>query len=283
MSLTNRSARFAAIAALIAIPATAANASADPSGIWYDHNGRGAVQIQPCESGTGLCGHVVHVKDSKNADRCGLQILGNVTSNGGGWIYSPSRGRRYTVRLKRLSDDKLRVVGNASSSLFSKTFTWKRAPDNVELCGEYAAKKSNAPEVAASAPKANDVETAQPARTLEARAEENTKPARNSLISDFVIERSARLEDEPKVAAIENEKPAEAVATAKDEPSEKPAYEWGSEKSGNAAEEAPIENDVTEVFDELINKANEYTGKLKRKCAFRIPYVDRVIYIPCKD
>ena len=36
----------------------------------------------------------MHVKEQRNADRCGLQILGNVTEGGGGWIYSPDRGKK---------------------------------------------------------------------------------------------------------------------------------------------------------------------------------------------
>ncbi len=73
--------------------------------------------------------------------RCGMQILGNVTDSGGGWIYSPDRGKKYSVELTRLSDDKLKVIGNAGS-FFSKTYTWKRAPDDVARCGETTARRS---------------------------------------------------------------------------------------------------------------------------------------------
>ena len=124
--------RTLTLAAAGILVGSAAHAAGDPSGIWFDHNGRGAVEIAPCASGNGMCGYVVHIKEAKNAKRCGMQILGNVTQSGGGWIYSPDRGKKYSVELTRLSDDKLRVVGNAGS-FFSKTYTWNRAPDDVAV------------------------------------------------------------------------------------------------------------------------------------------------------
>jgi uncharacterized protein (DUF2147 family) len=127
--------RTYAAAAAILLTSASAHAATDPTGIWFDHDGRGAVEIKQCESGNGLCGHVVYVTNPANASRCGLQILGEVTPDGGGWIYSPERKRRYDVALKRLSDEKLRVVGNAGSRFFSRTFTWNRAPDNIIRCG----------------------------------------------------------------------------------------------------------------------------------------------------
>ena len=142
----------AAVLAALLI-STSAFAASDPTGVWFDHNGRGAVEIKQCASGKGLCGYVVHVKEQRNADRCGLQILGNVTEGGGGWIYSPERKSKYDVALKRLSDDKLRVVGNAGSRFFSRTFTWTRAPDDIARCGETTAAAVPEPKVMASGTK----------------------------------------------------------------------------------------------------------------------------------
>src|SRR5690349_25177739 len=102
-------ARAGAAVSAVLLVSTSAFAASEPNGVWFDHNGRGAVEIKECADGKGLCGYVVHVKEQRNADRCGLQILGNVTDGGGGWIYSPERKRKYSVALKRLSDDKLRV------------------------------------------------------------------------------------------------------------------------------------------------------------------------------
>lgn len=261
MSLTIRLTKTAALAT--ALFWTASAQAADPTGIWYDHNGRGAVQISECENGKGLCGFVVHVKEKKHAKRCGTQILGNVTSNGGGWIYSPSRGSKYTVRLKRLSDSKLRVVGNASSRLFSKTFTWKKAPDDVELCGKYAVAKKDE----------RDAENGNDTKFSRKAVRRPTLP--QSEIDE--LEAAAAKGDKSDYSERDNERVKDEDIA--DTPEEEVEQVEGEE--GTADE--PVENELTEVFDKLIDKANGYTGKLKRKCRLHIPYVDKVIMIPCKD
>ncbi len=166
MPIYAHSAKIAAAAAALLWSASA-QAATDPTGIWFDHNGRGAVEIKPCASGKGVCGYVVNVKDPANASRCGLQILGEVTPGGGGWIYSPERKNKYDVELTRLSDDKLRVVGNAGSRFFSRTFTWNRAPDDIARCSETTA---------AAAP-AKDA-TVEPSRPSRARAPQRPRSRR---------------------------------------------------------------------------------------------------------
>ena len=59
--------RTLTLAAAGILVGSAAHAAGDPSGIWFDHNGRGAVEIAPCASGNGMCGYVVHIKEAKNA------------------------------------------------------------------------------------------------------------------------------------------------------------------------------------------------------------------------
>ena len=78
MSASFRTLTLAAAGALVC--SAGAHAASDPTGIWFDHNGRGAVEIAPCAGGKGLCGYVIHIKEARNNGRCGLQILGNVTS-----------------------------------------------------------------------------------------------------------------------------------------------------------------------------------------------------------
>lgn len=284
MSFKTRVIQGAALTLAI-VSATAVQAASDPKGIWYDHDGRGAVEIADCTTGKGLCGYVVHVKEKKHADRCGMQILGNVTENGGGWIYSPSRGRKYTVSLKRLSDSKLRVVGNASSRFFSKTFTWKKAPGDVELCGKYASRDS--------VPAAKtDIEASarEPEERIESKPSTRTAE-RDPLISDFVAKPKTSRYGKSKHDIEANEeaelelnatRKADEEAPATEKADSEDDKEYGAVKDGEVAE-APIENDVTEVLDTLIDKANEFSSKAKRKCKFRIPYVDRVIMIPCSD
>ncbi len=88
--------------ALAPVASESASAAPDPTGIWMNDTGRGAVEIKPC--GNALCGNVVWVKAATDASGCGKQIIGDVAPVGGGrwdngWIYSPEKGRKYDVEL----------------------------------------------------------------------------------------------------------------------------------------------------------------------------------------
>lgn len=127
----------AGAAAAIALAAGSASASAQPTGIWYDHTGRGAVEITNC--GGNLCGRLVWLKDEKNAKACGTQILGNVkpVSGGkwdGGWIYDPEDNAKYSVEITPMGGDRLKVMGYAGSKLLSETMIWKRANGELKRC-----------------------------------------------------------------------------------------------------------------------------------------------------
>ncbi|HEY8246061.1 MAG TPA: DUF2147 domain-containing protein [Hyphomicrobium sp.] len=111
-------------------------AGESPLGVWIDHTGRGAVEITNC--GDALCGKVVWVADQANANGCGLQILGDVKPMGDGtfdegWIYDPDKDAKYDVELVP-QGDKLKVVGYAGVKLFSQTFTWTRAKEELARC-----------------------------------------------------------------------------------------------------------------------------------------------------
>lgn len=126
-------------------------------GVWIDHTQQGAVEIKPC--GDRLCGYVVWMQkpnddktgkpltDAQNPDpakrtapMCGLQIIGDVapskTGRGyeNGWIYNPDDGVRYDVDVKPKTRDQLLVHGFAGIRLLGETFTWTRAPDNLQRC-----------------------------------------------------------------------------------------------------------------------------------------------------
>lgn len=129
--------RWLTAALLLAASAGGAVAEADPTGVWLDDRGRGAIEIAPC--GKALCGRVVWVKSEKDRKGCGEQILGSVKPYGngvwsGGWIYSPDHGRKFDVELKKVGEEKLRVVGWAGIRLFSETRYWKKAPDDLARC-----------------------------------------------------------------------------------------------------------------------------------------------------
>ncbi len=128
-------------------PARTPSASG-PTGVWIDHTGRGAVEITECSGG--LCGRIVWLKDAGNRSVCGKQVIGNAkrTSAGtwdGGWIYDPDRESRYSVELKLVSADRLRVMGYMGSKLFSETYTWKRATTNLTRCDAPPAGASPSP------------------------------------------------------------------------------------------------------------------------------------------
>jgi uncharacterized protein (DUF2147 family) len=247
MPLYTHAPKFAAAAAAI-LWSAAAHAASDPTGIWFDHNKRGAVEIKECADGKGLCGQVVYVVDPANAKNCGMQILGEVTGDGGGWIYSPERKRRYDVALKRLSDDKLRVVGNAGSKFFSRTYTWHRAPDDILKCSE----------TTAAAP-AKPAEPAAQPTTAEAPATTETKPAETTAAAP------AQSDAKP---ATETAKPADTAAAQSDA---KPAAE--TTKTAQAPEK-------TEAAKE---SESEDSGAKAKTCKFRIPFIGKTINVPCDD
>jgi len=132
-------ARRALPAAIVALTALGAGAalSAEPTGIWYDHTGRGAVEITTC--GSALCGRVVWLRDAGNRSACGLQIIGDVrpARDGawdGGWIYDPDRDTKYSVEITPIGARTLKVIGYMGSKLLSETMMWRRAPADLKRC-----------------------------------------------------------------------------------------------------------------------------------------------------
>lgn len=145
-------------AALLVAPA--AHAASDPTGVWFNDTGRGAVEIKPC--GNALCGHVVWVKDQADVKGCGKQIIGEAERQEGGvwdngWIYSPEQKKRFDVELKVI-EGKLRVVGYVGTKLFSRTMYWTKAPADLARCDqvEAAAKPVPTPVAKVAEPKVSE-------------------------------------------------------------------------------------------------------------------------------
>ncbi|MFA5958496.1 DUF2147 domain-containing protein [Hyphomicrobium sp.] len=176
----------AAFISLAAVPGSAF-AGSDPTGIWLNDTGRGAVEIKAC--GSAMCGNVVWVKSATDAGGCGKQVIGNVASVGAGrwdngWIFSPERNRKYDVELTPLANGNLKVVGYAGMKFLSKTMIWKPAPADLQLCGQTEATKK--PEITTGtippppAPAAPSAATSAsmpaPAKEAEATASEKTPP-----------------------------------------------------------------------------------------------------------
>lgn len=127
----------------------------DPGGIWYDDTGQGAIEIAPC--GAFLCGRIVWLRDpltktgrpqtdALNPDPaqrqrpiCGLQVIGDLKpqTNGAwdkGWIYDPKEGKSYDVEIRLRAPDRLQVKGYLGVKFLSETFTWSRAPAQIQRC-----------------------------------------------------------------------------------------------------------------------------------------------------
>jgi uncharacterized protein (DUF2147 family) len=141
IAIRKRQLQFAVFAAVITT-GFAASAQTAPVGLWYDHTGRGAVEITRC--GDALCGHLVWLKDANDNEVCGRQIIGNVRPVAGGkwdngWIYDPEKDAKYDVELTPMGSGKLKVLGYAGTKLFSETMIWQRAPDNLKKCNQHQA------------------------------------------------------------------------------------------------------------------------------------------------
>jgi uncharacterized protein (DUF2147 family) len=131
--------RLARAAVLFAatVATTTPSAAQEATGIWYDHTGRGAVEITNC--GGALCGRIVWLKDAANGKACGTQVIGNVKAVAAGkwdkgWIYDPDDDARYSVEITSLGSDRLKVMGYLGSKMLSETMTWRRAPADLKRC-----------------------------------------------------------------------------------------------------------------------------------------------------
>ena len=128
-----------AVFAMVAGSASATLA-AEPTGLWYDHTGRGVVEIAKC--GSNLCGKLVWLKNPSHKEGCGLQIFGDVKPVANnvwdrGWIIDPEKDlkTKYSVELTLVNPKSLKVVGYMGTKFFSETMMWKRAPDDLKRCG----------------------------------------------------------------------------------------------------------------------------------------------------
>jgi len=133
--------------------------AASPTGLWYDHTGRGAVEITDCNGK--LCGRIVWVKDNNHKEGCGFQVIGDVkpVAGGkwdGGWIIDPDKDpdKKYDVEITPQGDQKLKVMGYAGMKFLSETMTWTRAPADLQKCGASPSEARADPAPAPGQPKA---------------------------------------------------------------------------------------------------------------------------------
>lgn len=249
-------------------------AAADPTGIWLNDTGRGAVEITEC--GDALCGKVVWVKNTADADGCGKQIIGNVKSMGGGrwdggWIYSPERGRKYNVELTPLSNGNLRVTGYAGMRFLSKTMIWTKAPGDLQLCG---GAEANAAPVTAPA----EVQTDAPAVAAPAPLPKKAAP--------LVVEKKApapvAAEPAPQQAAAEQPQAVEPAQSEQAAAPEAPATSGNNDTVASEESSEPAEGGgklggrLAELLDNVNSGDLKLDNVLKRengRCKLDLPWV----------
>ena len=176
--------------------------------MWIDHTGRGAVEITECAGR--LCGRIVWLKETGHKSVCGTQVIGNAKSVGkdtwdGGWIYDPDQNAKYSVELRIVGTDKLRVMGYMGSKLFSETFIWKRPTVDLKRCDTPAT-------TATPSPAAGDP---QPAPTVTTKAPPLEQPTDTSAESKKPKSGSQGMGDIEKIARqMMNGKPGGKQCTA---------------------------------------------------------------------
>lgn len=274
-NLRNAVAPVAALLAVTLSSAAASAAGADPTGIWLDDTGRGAVEITKC--GSALCGRVVWVKAGKDAKGCGKEILGAVKPVGkgrwdGGWIYSPEHGRKFDVELTPVGNDRLRVMGYAGVRFLSQTRTWTRAPADLVRC--------DSQEIAKATPADNpDVASTQPAAATPA------PQAAPDVAATAATSAAAASVPPPSADAKAAKSSDTASADLQPDPADKPSGDAKpGEKSSVAAK--PTEDDGDEPprrrsrLSELkLDKVLKRTGK--GTCKLDLPWVK--VDFDCKD
>ena len=277
--------RFNAIAlqtaalAVALLSTGAARADSSPLGLWIDHTGRGAVEMVNC--GDKLCGYVAWVKDAKNNDACGDQIIGDLKSVGGGkwdngWIWDPDSSSKYDVELTPMGDQ-MRVMGYAGTKWLSETYTWKRAPADLKKCVK-PGQAANTP-----APKpAADATPAAPAPVVKKVADvEPVTPAVDATPAPKTV-----AEVKPEVAAAKPE-PAEAPAAkaAADAPkAEAPKTKQAKKKEGpNAATMVARIVEAMDDDDDLGAAKPERTPASKKDCKMQLPYLDMAVTYACDN
>jgi uncharacterized protein (DUF2147 family) len=238
-------AKFAAICGFVVLPFAAAHAASDPTGVWLNDTGRGAIEIKNC--GGALCGHVVWVKDTTDTRGCGRQIIGNAAKVGAnvwdnGWIYNPDKKKKYDVELKPLSNGTLQVTGYAGSKFFSKKMIWKRAPADLVRCG--------AQETIAKADPKTKVE---PKAKSESAAKPETKTAAKKVVTikpePRIVPPAPKPAERPAKKPVDAEqKPPVEIARAEPETARTtpPAASTSSSNDANSSAD-PVGDDLPQV------------------------------------
>ncbi|MFM7084533.1 MAG: DUF2147 domain-containing protein [Hyphomicrobium sp.] len=288
--MTRPSIHFAFLVGFIALllqSTSAAIAGQTPIGIWMDHSGRGAIEIQPC--GDKLCGHLVWMRDSEGSEGCGAQIIGEArqVKNGlwdNGWIYSPEKNRKYDVELKPLANGSLRVKGYAGTKMFSRTMIWKPAPPDLELCQNRTNSpnkigKQNPPEI----PKAQEkIAKANPAMSTDENSQVDEQPILETK-NDPLLNNEEKAQNNPKLP-LNTSKNERTFDDPSSSPKPSPLSEdrKSSDKKFKTAQSGFSTGSVKQSLDELQRQTGFGIKKIGNgSCRLKVPFV--TIRIRCDD
>jgi len=136
--------RFFALLAVLAGPALAAAAPANPVGDWMTEDHKGVITIAPC--GDALCGAITGLsefppggrRDVHGAQECQLQIIKDMRPGDDGrhhgTVDNPENGKVYHAQLWVDDAGVLNLRGYVGIPLLGETRNWtkfvgKRAPD----------------------------------------------------------------------------------------------------------------------------------------------------------
>jgi uncharacterized protein (DUF2147 family) len=258
----NKSTRALSIAGCaVALLYSAAAHASTPTGLWIDHTGRGGIEITEC--GKALCGKLVWLKDTRHKAACGTQILGNVKPVGkdtwdNGWIYDPEDKSKYSVELKLVAPDKLRVTGYMGSKLLSETMHWRRATGELPRCDAPAAA---APAIPSAPAKAESQET----RSAANEPEPTPDPGSQAVPSAA-----------PPAPEVKPEAGAQAPAPAA--PSAKPQVAQSDDEPGASEPEPRTRTKNWE--DEIGKELGKYVSRSGKNCKVTTPFFSATFRCP---
>ena len=246
---TNKPALQLATLAAVFISAGSAWAGAAPTGLWIDHTGRGGVEITKC--GNRLCGHVAWIKDAKNSEACGVQVIGDAKPmrNGTwdrGWIYDPEAESKYDVELKPIGSEKLRVMGYAGTKFLSETMMWKRAPVGLKKCSKPGSEKAAAADAA-------------------------DKPVKTSQNAEKVAKPTSK-KPKVKTADLTPETKSRSAAPQK---AKSPKADKTNDKSKRSR------GKIAQALADISKSRGKGKSRSKRTCRYSVPYVNMVVKVPC--
>jgi uncharacterized protein (DUF2147 family) len=112
---------------ILALPALATAAAADPSGTYLRDTGASRVRIAKC--GPAFCGNIVWLKDASGPAKVGQRIFYDMKPNGEnawtGKAFNPEDGKTYSGKMS-LSGSKLTTAGCALGGLICRSVVWSK-------------------------------------------------------------------------------------------------------------------------------------------------------------